>query len=103
MKHNYGLGELLVQWLQNSTGMLFPIRGSSLRGRREADNVGRWRRTYAVFLLCATTAIPSFGITTFTNLVSFDRTDGANPYFMSLVQGRDGNFYGTTRGGGIGY
>jgi uncharacterized repeat protein (TIGR03803 family) len=103
MKHNYGLGELLVQWLQNSTGMLFPIRGSSLRGRREADNVGRWRRAYAVFLLCAATAIASSGTTTFTNLVSFDKTDGAYSYFMSLVQGRDGNFYGTTRGGGIGY
>ena len=37
---------------------------------------------------------------TFTTLTSFNGTDGSNPSFGALVQGTDGNFYGTTRAGG---
>jgi uncharacterized repeat protein (TIGR03803 family) len=38
---------------------------------------------------------------TFNSLFSFDGgTNGADPYLMSLVQGFDGNFYGTASGGG---
>jgi uncharacterized repeat protein (TIGR03803 family) len=35
---------------------------------------------------------------TFTNLFSFDQTDGSGP--NSLIQAADGNFYGTSGGGG---
>jgi len=35
----------------------------------------------------------------FTTLVSFNRTNGASPS-ARLVEGRDGNFYGTTVAGG---
>jgi uncharacterized repeat protein (TIGR03803 family) len=44
-----------------------------------------------------------FGITpggSVTVLLSFDLTDGFSPF--ALVQGTDGNFYGTTEGGGSG-
>jgi uncharacterized protein (TIGR03437 family) len=51
------------------------------------------------FLLCAVAILPLRG-QTFTSLASFDRTNGANPEYSPLVQGTDGNFYGTTTSGG---
>src|SRR5215472_17401100 len=36
----------------------------------------------------------------FTTLTSFNRTNGANPFFAALTQGVDGNLYGTTQAGG---
>jgi uncharacterized repeat protein (TIGR03803 family) len=47
----------------------------------------------ATFLLSATIASSA---QTFTVLANFDLTDGAQPFYMSMVQGLDGNFYGTT-------
>lgn len=40
---------------------------------------------------------------TFTTLINFDSTNGANPFYGSLVQGADGNLYGTTADGANGY
>jgi uncharacterized repeat protein (TIGR03803 family) len=37
---------------------------------------------------------------TFTTLASFDNTDGGAPQYMSLIQGVNGNLYGTAVGGG---
>jgi uncharacterized repeat protein (TIGR03803 family) len=46
-----------------------------------------------LFLVVAALASPA---QTFTSLVSLGANDGGNPYYMYLVQGLDGNLYGTT-------
>src|SRR5262247_729463 len=38
----------------------------------------------------------------FSSLVSFNGTNGMAPQYGPLVQGRDGAYYGTASGGGIG-
>ena len=60
---------------------------------------GWWKRACVVSLVCvaAATIAPSAQLST---LVNFDGTNGANPYQESLVQGLDGNLYGTTLYGG---
>jgi len=55
-------------------------------------------RACALFVLWATTAV-TLPAQTFESLKSFDNTHGALPW-ATLVQGDDGNFYGTTQNGG---
>jgi uncharacterized repeat protein (TIGR03803 family) len=56
-------------------------------------------RTFAVLLFGAVVAIAS-PAQTFTTLLNFNSTNGANPQGMSIIQGTDGRLYGTTRNGG---
>ena len=57
------------------------------------------KMAFALFVFCAVTAIVS-PAQTLSTLVDFDGTDGNYPEYVSLVQGTDGNFYGTTGYGG---
>jgi hypothetical protein len=59
-----------------------------------------WKKTSAVFMLCAAMAIAA-SAQTFTTVQAFDAANGANPS-DALIQGTDGNFYGTTSRGGFG-
>ncbi len=52
-----------------------------------------------LFAFCIAMAVGS-SAQTLTTLVNFDFNNGAEPLYESLVQGPDGNFYGTTNGAG---
>jgi uncharacterized repeat protein (TIGR03803 family) len=60
-------------------------------------SLNKWKAVCAIFLFCAAAAIAA-PAQTFTTLATFDGTDGNGP--SGLVQGNDGNFYGTTEFGG---
>jgi uncharacterized repeat protein (TIGR03803 family) len=69
--------------------------------KRMAYGLGapNWRRRlYAVFVLCAATAI-DLPAQTFTTLLSFDGTEGASPW-AGLAQGTSGDLYGVAELGG---
>jgi uncharacterized repeat protein (TIGR03803 family) len=58
------------------------------------------KRTSAHMLAAISILIGSMSAQTFKTLVTFDGTNGADPWRMSLIQGTDGKLYGTTLGGG---
>ena len=59
---------------------------------------GWWEKSCFIILLCVGAAVASQA-QTLTTLVSFNGANGQRPR-ASLVQGMDGNFYGTTEAGG---
>ena len=58
-----------------------------------------WKKALAVFLVCVAITIVS-SAQTLTTLANFDDTNGGSPAKAPLVQGFDGNFYGTASTGG---
>ena len=81
-----------------ATGII-PFAAQRTAKRSGVRELGGWRSACAVFFLCAASAIAS-SAQTFNTLASFDETNGSHPYYLSPVQGRDGNYYGTTSEGG---
>jgi uncharacterized repeat protein (TIGR03803 family) len=55
---------------------------------------------FALVLFVLNAAAFSSAQATFTNLFDFNGTDGSNPQYVYLVQGTDGQLYGTADGGG---
>src|SRR5581483_2592371 len=58
-----------------------------------------WNPAAVLLVFLAVIAAPA---QTFTDLVNFQGTNGDHPEYGPLVQGLDGNFYGTTVIGGNG-
>jgi uncharacterized repeat protein (TIGR03803 family) len=63
-------------------------------------NLQGWKKICAAFLFCIAIAIISPAQATLATLATFDGPNGSNPQGMVVVQGVDGNLYGTTGGGG---
>jgi len=59
----------------------------------------KWWKTVCVGVLTCSATLATSSAQTFTTLTSFDNYNGAKPGNMHLVQGLDGNYYGTTEGG----
>lgn len=55
---------------------------------------------FAIVLFVLIAAASSSAQATFTNLFDFDATDGSGPQYVYLVQGTDGQLYGTAGNGG---
>jgi uncharacterized repeat protein (TIGR03803 family) len=81
--------------------MCVPARGEISERRRtllSSGKFGRWNAAYTLFVLCAATAVLS-PAQDFKTMASFNGTNGSNT-LAPLVQGTDGNLYGTTPAGG---
>ena len=76
-------------------------RKTMMNSRTKLFNAARWLGTFSAIMaaLWLTTAMAA-PAQTFNSLASFNGADGENPQYGFLVQGTDGNYYGTTSTGG---
>jgi uncharacterized repeat protein (TIGR03803 family) len=77
----------------------FNHRGRRHQGRRCIGRTGVLEAFYVIVVFCAATSIASASAT-YKDLANFDTTNGQNPMDVTLVQGIDGDLYGTTQFGG---
>lgn len=77
---------------------LAPARGQN---GKNVNWITLWKAICAILVLCAAMTIAARA-QTFTTLASFDGPNGETPS-GPLIQGTDGNFYGTTSGGSSQY
>jgi YVTN family beta-propeller protein/uncharacterized repeat protein (TIGR03803 family) len=80
----------------NRTGPAFPFSPSA----RTLTAVPLQPPTARMEAAASGVAVPASGPEALTNVLNFDGANGAFPYLTSLIQGTDGNLYGTTDGGG---
>jgi uncharacterized repeat protein (TIGR03803 family) len=74
--------------------------GFTVRLRKGTIRMTKLKMSCAIFLFCMAAAI-GLSAQTFTTLFTFDGNNGSDPYLTSLIQGTDGNLYGTTATGGL--
>jgi uncharacterized repeat protein (TIGR03803 family) len=82
--------EVFVRWMRREW------RG---QGRALGSRIRSAKTFITLLVLCGATAMASASVT-YKDLVNFDNTNGQNPIQMTLVQGIDGDLYGTTQFGG---
>jgi len=75
------------------------FRSASAQAVNLSSKSGAVWRTVSLFLLCIATALTTQAQVV-TKLLDFNGINGADPVYMSLVQGPHGKLYGTTAGGG---
>jgi uncharacterized repeat protein (TIGR03803 family) len=68
--------------------------------KHDSEKLGLCQLLCGALLFLATSALVS-SAQTFSSLASFNGTNGAYPYYVYLVQGTDGNLYGTASSGGV--
>ena len=70
------------------------------QGASRAGGRSRWTSAVWTSLLICASAV-SLPAQTLTTLLNFNGATGSSPGYGALVQGTDGNFYGTTEEGGV--
>src|ERR1700691_330947 len=80
--------------------VLFTSAAARSRKENNVSKLSLSKMAGILSVFCAATAILSPAQTTFKSLFSFQGSNGANPGYYNLVQGTDGDLYGTTEVGG---
>ncbi len=80
----------------NGTGRAFPVSPSA----RTRTAVPVRPPTARMEAAASGAVVPTSGPEALTNVLNFDGANGAFPQFTSLIQGTNGNLYGTAYGGG---
>jgi len=94
------MGSFIRIYQPNSRGVQFDPKLWAAERRFNVRKPSGWWIVFFSFVILATSTVAACA-QTFTTLASFDLTDGADPEYGPLVQGLDGNYFGTTYDGGV--